>query len=327
MLQNPQKLFDRFIQEKENLANLSPKTIKQYKESWAAFNRYNGIISEEGLKVWVVNMRTGDVSEGGANTFIRGINSFLTWLFENGKTNKHLKIKQLRTEKRVLKTYSREEVAKIIQYQPTFFWEWRVHLILCFAADTGCRIEEILTLKPNKIDFKESQVTVLGKGRKERVIPISRILAELLREYLKKHRYRYVFGTQVNTKVSYDNMRRDFMKLLDKVGVEKTEGAFHAFRRYFAQQHLKSKTNPLIVMKLLGHTSLTMTNRYTEADIEDLTNAQCEADLLGKLLAEDTNPAKPQTKKARLIKNKENQKQADELSASTRSVDPPQSGG
>ena len=91
-----QDLFKLFIKEKNYLEGVAPKTLVYYETCWSAFKRYQGEVSEQGLKDWVINMREAEVSPGAVNCFARGINSFLSWLHENKKTETHLKVCQLK---------------------------------------------------------------------------------------------------------------------------------------------------------------------------------------------------------------------------------------
>jgi site-specific recombinase XerD len=148
--------------------------------------------------------------------------------------------------------------------------------------DTGLRINEALTLRRDKVDFDNLLLIVIGKGNKERVVPFSYELRKALYKYSRSHNYEYIFCTQDGRKLRYDNIRRDFDLLMKKLGM-KPDGAFHAFRRTFATQFIKSKGNPLVLQRLLGHTTLQQTNRYVKLVVEDLQDEQHRTSLLNRL--------------------------------------------
>lgn len=276
-------LFQLFIREKTYLNNLAPKTLKHYKDAWNTFIRYKGEVSAAGIKTFVMNMVESGMKPGAANAYTRPINSYLSWLYENNHLEKPLKAPLLKVEKRVLKTYKPEDVKKIIAFRANHFGWKRMQALLCTLVDTGVRIDEALTLERDKVDFENLLLTVYGKGRKERKIPMSRELRKILYRWLKTHNHDIVFCSRSGDKLGYDNLRRDFNRLLDHVKVPKTEGAFHAFRRYFAKQYVRNGGNLFYLMKQMGHTTLTMSKQYVEADEDDLKAVHAKSSPLERL--------------------------------------------
>lgn len=96
-----QELIEQFVKEKQYLKNVTPKTVRFLYQSMYAFTRSLGEIEPSSLNKaklseFVVKMRESGLSAISCNTYISGVNSFLTWLCENGYTSEHLKIKQLK---------------------------------------------------------------------------------------------------------------------------------------------------------------------------------------------------------------------------------------
>lgn len=269
-LENTDELFSFFLKEKRLLEGASPATIRIYSKSWLAFKVHKAELSESGLKNFLISMIERGLKPDSANCYARSINSFLTWLFDNGYIETHLKVPFQKTEKKVLKTYSSEEVTKMISYKPKSKTERRMMTILFLLVDTGCRIEEALTLTRKNIEFDNLLVTLKGKGGKERRVPISLECRKILFRWIQTHENDLVFCSSSGGKLRYDNIRRDFLKLLQSAGVEKNEGSFHAFRRYFGKQYTRNGGNLLYLQKTFGHSSLEMTRRYVDADEEDL---------------------------------------------------------
>lgn len=167
------ELFEQFIRERIYLRNVSPKTVSYYKDAWKAFKRYGGKeLNQSQLNEFVVRMREAEIKPVSCNTFISGLNGFLVWLHECGHIREPLRIKKLKVEQTVVKTLSEIQIKAIISFKPQTFGQKRLHTLLCFLLDTGVRIEEALTLKRTSIDFDNLLVTVIGKGNKERILPI-----------------------------------------------------------------------------------------------------------------------------------------------------------
>lgn len=275
-------LFQEFLNEKTYLVGVSLKTIRNYKEAEKAFSRYNGSYTQTGVKAFVINMSKAGVKPGAINAYARSLNSYLSWLHKE-KNQELLRVPLVKVEKRVLRTFKIEDVKKILNYQPVHFGDKRLYALLCTMIDTGVRIEETFTLKREGVDFENLLLTVYGKGRKERKIPMSRELRKILFRWLKNHEHDIVFCSRNGDKLLYDNTRRDFLRFLDKVGIKKSEGTFHAFRRYFAKHYVKNGGNLFYLMKQMGHTTLTMSKQYVEADEDDLKAAHVKSSPLERL--------------------------------------------
>jgi len=123
--------FKSFLQEKQFIKNVTPKTIQAYKDAFKAFHRYGKAeISAQGVKDFMIEMVKSEMRPGSANTFARSINSYLTCLFENGHLSTHLKAPLQTVEKRVLRTYIAADVKKIVSYKTQTFGEKRLMTIL-----------------------------------------------------------------------------------------------------------------------------------------------------------------------------------------------------
>jgi len=272
-----QSLFDQFKREKEYLKYVTAATLRSYDKSWLAFCYHYGCThvapTDETVKAVMISWLESGLSPGAANSYARSVNSFLSWLHESGTTTKRFRIQLAATPRRVLKTYSEQDARKIVNHKPTTRAGKRVLALLYLLIDTGARINEALSLTRDGIDWENFLVTLYGKGRKERKVPISPECRKALFRYVNTHNFALVFCTRDGVALRYHNIKRDFLALLEAVGVEKTEGSFHAFRRFFAKAYLKGGGNPVYLQRLLGHTTMQMTARYVAEDAEDLRDA------------------------------------------------------
>ena len=94
-------------------------------------------ITKTDLNNFVVQMREDNLSPVTCNISIWAMNSFLTWLHENSHIQERLKIKQLKTEKKVIKSYSDQELKQILSYKPRTFVQKRLYAIVSTIIDTG----------------------------------------------------------------------------------------------------------------------------------------------------------------------------------------------
>lgn len=277
------KLFEQFIKERKYLRNLAESTLTYYQDTYKQFKILGAFpdLSKESLQNAIIGFRERGTSIGAINTYIRGINVFLNWLYQEHEY-KNLSLKTLKCQKRVLHPLTDDQLLTFIKFKPETFGENRLKTILLVLIDTGIRINEAITLEKNKIDFDNLLLTVTGKGNKERIVPFSFELRKVLYKYSKSHNQNLLFGTKDGRKVTYDNMLRDFYLLCSKLDI-KTEGAFHSFRRTFATNYIRNEGNPLTLQRILGHTSLQQTNTYIKLVTEDLQKEQHKTSILNRL--------------------------------------------
>jgi integrase/recombinase XerD len=105
--------------------------------------------------------------------------------------------------------------------------------------DTGCRIEEALTLERGRVDLENMLLTVNGKGQKQRIIPFSVELRKVLFKHLREHKFSLVFCTRDGGRLSYHNMVRNYKKLCAKLKIERVS-SFHRLRHTFALNYVRS---------------------------------------------------------------------------------------
>jgi integrase/recombinase XerD len=282
--------FELFMREKKFLANVTEKTLKWYRSSWVAYQGYlegekvEGEISKAQLNGFMIHLRERGISSVSANTYARALNSFLSWLYENDYLKDHLKIKKLKEEQKVIATYTREHLETFFSWKPKRWYEWRMYALICTLIDTGARIDiELLSLKKADVDFENLLIKLMGKGGKERFVPMSLELRRILYRWLQKHEFEYVFPTKRGYRQSYRNVLRDFYELCESLGITGVRTSFHTFRHTFAVEYLRNGGGELYLQKALGHTTLQMTRRYANLNEQDLKDMHIKTSLLSRL--------------------------------------------
>ena len=285
-MMNFEKLFEQFVREKVYLVGVTKKTEAWYWDSWKALKRMMGTpetIDRFFLNEFVIKLREAGVKPRSINTYTCGINSFLTWLWENNFLGERLRIKPLKVEEKIIPTYTESDLKALLSFKPRTKVEHRLYAIICLLTDTGMRINEALTITREDVDLENLLIRVYGKGSKERFVPISFECRKVLYNYLKRHSFDLVFCSLQGKKLGYRNMLRDFKDLCRKVGVENEKISFHVFRHTFATEYLRSGGGELYLQRALGHTSLAMTKRYAQINEEDLKRVHLKNSLLSRL--------------------------------------------
>jgi site-specific recombinase XerD len=112
--------FCEFAKSRQYLKNVSRKTLDWYECSFAAFQRFHPEpdYTKESLRAFVIRLRDSGVSSISANTYCRAVTAYLRWLHEEGFAHTILRIPPLKTEKKVLATFSPTDVRKLLAFRP-----------------------------------------------------------------------------------------------------------------------------------------------------------------------------------------------------------------
>ena len=142
---------------------------------------------------------------------------------------------------------------------------------MALLLDTGLRIEEALSLQRDQLDLENLLVKVKGKGEKHRIVPMSFELRKVLYRWLSRHESSRIFPTVQGRRLTQRKLLRDLKLLGKKLGVNGVRVSFHTFRHTFAVNYLRSGGNLFYLSKILGHSSVTTTERYLQSlGVEDL---------------------------------------------------------
>lgn len=142
---------------------------------------------------------------------------------------------------------------------------------------SAVRRGELLGLKPTDLRLAEGFVHVLGKGQRERVVPLGEAAVQALKAYLKRGRPRLVRGDHQalwvsclhGGLVSEIELLRSIRKHVRRAGIKKRIG-YHTFRHSCATHLLRAGADIRAIQTLLGHSNLNTTAIYTRVDITDL---------------------------------------------------------
>ena len=150
----------------------------------------------------------------------------------------------------------------------------------CFTLQYayGLRLGETITLPVTAVDSKQMLLRVIGKGNKERALPLTESMLEMLRSVWLTHRSkRWLFPSRrIITHLPYDTARAAFIKARDQCGFDASFRP-HSLRHSFATHLLAGGGDLRTIQELLGHASLSSTQRYTEVDAARLTEVYRDA--------------------------------------------------
>jgi site-specific recombinase XerD len=131
--------------------------------------------------------------------------------------------------------------------------------ILTLTYSVGLRVSEIINLKIEDIDSKRMLIYIKNaKGRKDRVVPLSKNVLELLRIYFKEYRpIEYLFNGQFSNQYSIGSCKKIYKRYID------SNSSIHTLRHSSFTNLLESGTDLRIIQKIAGHSSSKTTEIYT----------------------------------------------------------------
>jgi len=189
------------------------------------------------------------------------------------KSNPMIRVKNLKEDKRVIITFNDDEVKRIINDVPeATYSNIRDKLILIFLFDTGIRVSELCDIRND--DIKGDHILIRGKGSKERIVYISKIMRRYMRRYevSRKERFRRrepdeiadnYFLDQSAEPLSRSRINKILKEHCDNVKVRKeVRCSPHDCRHYFAQKQLRNGVDIYTLSRLLGHYDTSMTAKY-----------------------------------------------------------------
>jgi len=302
--------IQKYLEYLRSVRNSSPHTVLNYGKDLEQFSAYLsppgvttptlGEITHQIIREYVGHLHSQKLEKSSIARKLAALRSFFKYCVREGwlKENPARLVPTPKLPKRIPSVLSAEEMngflnqlavdsvpsaakhppgAKKVRVQtrvrdrfsePLLLRRDRALLELLYAA--GLRVSELTGLNLADMDRSEKMLRVRGKGNKERRVPIGLECRRHLFRWLNAHSFDLVFCTRDGSKLRYDKLRSDFLALLDTLKIPKSEGCFHAFRRYFGKSYLRGGGNPIYLQRVFGHTTLDMTKRYVEADDEDL---------------------------------------------------------
>jgi integrase/recombinase XerC len=219
---------------------------------------------------------------------LSALRSFFAYLVRQGvlTTNPGELISTPRQKKYLPKTLTVDEVFAFIEQQGgSELLVCRDRAILEVLYSCGLRVGELTALNVDGIDLEQDLVRVLGKGGKERLVPLGQQARAALMRYLdargETRDEDALFLNYRGGRLSARSIERNFKKLLLKAGLVK-DVTPHSLRHSFATHLLDGGADLRAIQELLGHASLSTTQKYTQVSLDHLMDVYDRAHPRGR---------------------------------------------
>lgn len=238
------------------------------------------------IRSWLANIKSEqNLTNKSINRKISALQSFFKYLLKQGviAQSPMQGIISPKISKRLPQFVDEKDMQKLFeQIEFPDDHEGRTQrLVLLLFYTTGMRLSELINLKESNIDWSYSQIKVLGKGNKERIIPVSNGLINFIKNYISEKPVANVGTNAVFTNSKgrslYPKMVYNFVKkyLGATTSIEKKSP--HILRHTFATHLMNRGAEMNSVKELLGHSSLASTQVYTHLTIEKLKEVYKQA--------------------------------------------------
>lgn len=278
--------FLRFIEFEKRYSN---HTLISYKNDLLQFqdyldNNHQNILIQDAdhylIRSWIIFLSEGDLKPRSINRKIASLKSFYKFLLRREVINNNptTKLRLLKTEKNLphfIKESEMDNLLDHLHFEENFSGK-RDKLMIELLYNTGIRLSELVNLKISNVNLFDQNIKVLGKRNKERIIPISSFIVNLIKDYIndlnnnpKGKNEEFLIQTDKMEKVYPVFVYRTINHYLGKVSLSEKKSP-HVLRHSFATHLLNKGADLNAVKDLLGHTSLAATQVYTHNSLDKL---------------------------------------------------------
>lgn len=268
----------------ENDKRLSSNTIKAYLadlDDYATFmknvqNCYDvSDIDREAITKYIAHLKRKNLTNKSIARKIIAVKDFHKFLYQEKLVddNPSLHISNVKAEKTLPVVLSKDEISKILESIDTSTpIGQRNKAMMETLYASGLRITELITLRLQDLHLKEKYIRVIGKGNKERLVPLGDMAVVSLRKYIEEGRLELakaktdiLFYSYQGKELSRQYVFKYIVKLAKENNIEKTISP-HTIRHSFATHLLEGGVDLRVVQELLGHEDIATTQIYTHLD-------------------------------------------------------------
>lgn len=228
-------------------------------------------IKKEHITSFLEKLKKEDLKPQTIAHYLTSIKNFHKFLVQNEYTKNNVakSIERPKLSKKLPSTLSIEDIITLLDIKAMTPFDYRNKCMLELLYGTGLRISELLNLTTNDIDIINCNLRCIGKGDKERIVPINDYIIESLKEYLKvrdqllkNKTTKELFLNSSGNKISRVGFFKTLKKLLLEKGLDPSISP-HTLRHSFATHLLEYGADLRVIQEMLGHSDISTTRIYT----------------------------------------------------------------
>ena len=273
--------------------NLREGTINHYRQSYVQFAKFFDMqmkvsdITEEVYQKYVVYLRQTLHNDVSINAYLRDFITTMHFLMNEGYVEP-FRMQAIKVDRSGVETYTDQELFTLLKkpnIKKCSFTEYQCWVMTNFLFSTAVRQRSLMHIRVKDIDFDNCMVRVtVTKNRKNLLVPFNNTLANILKEFLKYRQYKnpedYLFCNAFGQQLVKSTCYQRLYEYNKSRGVETT--GIHRYRHTFAKQWILSGGNVVTLSRLLGHSSLEITQNYINLLVSDVAEEVNEINLLDK---------------------------------------------
>lgn len=264
--------------------NLRNGTIKHYKESINSIYRFISPttpieeLNKTTMDNFIINMKNSlHVKDTTLYTYARDLKTIMRYFMKQNYIS-HFNIQLIKANKEPIDCYSDKELSLLLKkpnMKSCSFCEYKSWVIINFLLSTGVRMNSLINIKIKDLDFDNEVVYIkTTKNRKPLIIPLNQTMIRILKEYLPIRQYanneEYLFCNVFGNQLIKTTIYHSLYEYNKNRGVNTT--GIHRYRHTFAKKWIIKGGNVVTLQKILGHSSLQITQNYLNILTCDIGN-------------------------------------------------------
>lgn len=294
-------IIDRFIYWLEAERRYSPLTVRNYRRDIDDFLGFLGLqretfnpktIRKESIEEWIIYLsQRRNLSSASINRGVATLRTFWRWMLVQQLVERDIVsgLHSLKASRRLPVFVPDSRMMAVVEgvkadLDSEDYDRRRDAMVVVLFFTTGLRLSELANANVEDVAADYSSIRVVGKGRKERIVPLLHSVQEMLKKYFSQNysqnicigQKKALILSKKQERLSQRTMQRIVDRVLKAAGVQGKTSP-HVLRHTFATHLLSRGADLRDIQELLGHSSLRATQVYTHTDIERLRNIYSEA--------------------------------------------------
>lgn len=285
-----QQRINEFLHYLETARQLSPHTLSNYRRDLEKFSDYclQKNIAEPSLahsadvRQWVAQLHRGGLAGPSLQRALSALRSFYKYRNRQGeKNNPAISIQAPKSAKKLPKALDADNMQQLLSIDGDDWLSIRDKAILELFYSSGLRLSELVNLNLQDIDLPQALITVTGKGKKTRTLPVGSFAIKALKAWFSlradvKPIETAVFLSKQGRRLGQRSIQLRLKKYSVQQGLNQSVHP-HMLRHSFASHMLESSGDLRAVQELLGHANISTTQVYTHLDFQHLAKVYDKA--------------------------------------------------